>query len=200
MEIDFEIVKTTKNKDAILSQNFVYNYKDTNKDDSKHYVCNQAKCYSSLTVQSGENGKVYRVNGKLILNQDLTLSHPKHGPYKDAEIIGMNFVKILKSRIEKENSKSTAKLYIVEQSKLIEELGDMDLVAKSLPQLTEISSGLYKHKSKFVPPVPKSIDKIKIEGDYEMCEDKVRKFVLFQSLQMIIFVSVIGLKIFSSCG
>ena len=98
MEIDFEIVKTSKNKDAILSQNFEYNYKDTNKDGSKHYVCNQAKCYSSLTVQSGV---VYKVNGKLILNQDLTLSHPQHGPYKDTEIIGMNFVKILKSRKKK---------------------------------------------------------------------------------------------------
>ena len=33
-----------------------------------------------------------------------------------------------------------------------------------------------------------------------MCEDKVRKFVLFQILQMIIFVSVIGLKILSECN
>ena len=106
----------------------------------------------------------------------------------------------MKSRFENGNSKSVAELYKEEQSKLIEELGDMELVAKSLPQLTEISSGLYKHKSKFVPPVPKSIDKIKIEGEYEMCEDKVRKFVLFQSLQMIIFVSVIGLKILSACN
>ena len=51
----------------------------------------------------------------------------------------MNFVKILKSRIEKENSKSAAELYKEEQSKLIEELGDMELVAKSLPQLVEMT-------------------------------------------------------------
>jgi hypothetical protein len=86
----------------------------------------------------------------------------------------MNFFKILKSTIGKENSKSGAELYKEEQSKLIKELGDMELVAKSLPQLAEISSGLYKHKSKFVPPVPKSIDNIKIEGEYKLCEDKVR--------------------------
>ena len=72
MDIDFEIVRTTKNKDAVLAQNFVYNYKDTNKDDSKHYVCNQAKCYSSITVH---NGTICKVNGKIISNQDLTLSH-----------------------------------------------------------------------------------------------------------------------------
>ena len=44
-----------------------------------------------------------------------------------------------------------------------------------------ISLGLYKHKSKCVPPVTRPIDKIKIQGEYEMCEDKVRLFVLFQS-------------------
>jgi hypothetical protein len=57
-------------------------------------------------------------------------------------------LKILKRRIEKENSKSAAELFKEEQSKLIEELVDMELVAKSLPQLAEIASGLYKHKSK----------------------------------------------------
>ena len=76
----------------------------------------------------------------------------------------------------------------------------MELVAKSLPQLTEIASGLYKHKNKFIPPVPKSINEIKIKGEYEMCEDKVRKFVLFHNNQMIIFCSAIGLKILSECN
>jgi hypothetical protein len=179
MKIDFEIFKKTKDNDAIFAQNFVYNYKVTNKDGSNHYVCNRANCYSSLTVQ---NETICKVNGKLILNQDLALSHSKHVAFKDEEIIGMNFVKILKSRIEKENSKSAAELYKEEQSKLIEELGDMELVAKSLPQLVEISSGLYKHKSKFVPLVPKTIDKIKIEGEYKMCEDKVRQFVFLKLL------------------
>ncbi len=90
----------------------------------------------------------------------------------------MNFRKVLKSRIEKENSKSAAELYKDEQTKLIESLVDMELVAKCLSQLTEIASGLYMHmhKNKFIPPVPKSINEIKIKGEYEMCEDKVRTF------------------------
>ena len=53
IDLEIEIVKTTKDKDAILSQNFVYNYKNTNKDNSKHYVCNQPGCYSSITILNG---------------------------------------------------------------------------------------------------------------------------------------------------
>ena len=94
IEIKFEVVQTTKNKDAILAQNFVYNFKHANKDDSKHYVCNNTGCYSSLTVL---NSEVKKVNGKKIVSPDLNLTHTKHGPYRDEDIIGMNFVKVMKS-------------------------------------------------------------------------------------------------------
>jgi hypothetical protein len=95
IDLEIEIVKTTKDKDAILSQNFVYNYKNTNKDNSKHYVCNQPGCYSSITIL---NGEVKKVKGQKICTNDLRLSHDKHGPYKAEEIIGMNFMKVLKNR------------------------------------------------------------------------------------------------------
>ena len=82
---------------------------------------------------------------------------------------------------------------------MIAQLGDMALVANSIPQLTKISSGLYKHKAKFLPHVPETIDKIEIKGEFEMCEDKTRKFLLFQSHQMIIFCSANGLQLLSEC-
>jgi hypothetical protein len=63
----------------------------------------------------------------------------------------MNFMKVLKNRIEKEGSKSAAEIYREEQSKLIDKIGDMEVIARSLP---EVASGLYKHKAKFVPAVP----------------------------------------------
>jgi hypothetical protein len=59
-------------------------------------VCNQANCYSSLTVQ---NEKICKVNGKLILTQCLALSHSKHAAFKDEEISGMNFVKKTRFRL-----------------------------------------------------------------------------------------------------
>ena len=48
--LTFELVKTTKDQDAILCNNFVYNFKNENKDLSQHFVCNKPGCYSSLTV------------------------------------------------------------------------------------------------------------------------------------------------------
>jgi hypothetical protein len=40
--IEYEVVKTTKLKDAILSQNYVYNFKCENKDSSIMFVMSQA--------------------------------------------------------------------------------------------------------------------------------------------------------------
>ena len=99
----------------------------------------------------------------------------------------MNFVKVCKSRIANENSISAGQIYLKEQSKLINKLGDMQLVAASIPQLIDMAGGLYKHKAKLIPQVPKSPVEIELKGEWGLCEDKIRKFVLFQSLTMIIF-------------
>jgi hypothetical protein len=48
--IIYEVVKTTKDNNSILTQNYVYNYKHENKDQSIHYVCSRPGCYSSLTI------------------------------------------------------------------------------------------------------------------------------------------------------
>jgi hypothetical protein len=77
-------------------------------------VCNQPGCYSSITVL---NGEIKKVKGQKMSTNDLSLSHEKHGPYKAEEIIGMNFKKVLKNRIEKEGSKSATEIYREEHSK-----------------------------------------------------------------------------------
>ena len=136
------------------------------------------------------------MNGKKVTSYS-ELRHPKHGPYKNEEIIGMNFKRVMKQKVEHHSSLSVAEIYLQEQTKLIQETGDMSLVAKSTPQLVNIQGGLYKHKNKFIPSIPKTIDKIKLEGDWLLCEDKVRKFVLYHGIQMIIFCSINGLTILS---
>ena len=62
--LKFEKVKTTKDKDAVLCNSFLYNYKHENKDSSKHFVCNIPGCYSSLTLL---NDVISKVNGKKIV-------------------------------------------------------------------------------------------------------------------------------------
>jgi hypothetical protein len=61
----------------------------------------------------------------------------------------MEFKRTLKEKMGQENSRTLAALYLEEQSKLIDKTGDMELVAKSTPQLINIQAGLYKHKNKF---------------------------------------------------
>ena len=53
----------------------------------------------------------------------------------------------------------------------------MELIARSLPQLPEVASGLYKHKAKFLLAVPKSIDKI------ELKVERVQKVEALRMLQ-----------------
>ncbi len=96
-----------------------------------------------------------------------------------------------------ENSRTLAALYLEEQSKLIDKTGDMELVAKSTPQLINIQAGLYRHKNKFIPAIPKTIEDFNLEGKWCMCEDDTRKFVLNHGVEIIIFCSVNGLTILS---
>ena len=119
--LKYELVKTTKDKDSIVCNNFVYNYKNDKKDFSQHFVCNKPGFYSSLTAL---NDVIVKVNGKKCDNST-ELIHAKHDAYTEENIIGMNFVKICKTRIATENSKSAGQIYLEEQSKLINQLGDM---------------------------------------------------------------------------
>ena len=81
---------------------------------------------------------------------------------------------------------------------MIKKLQDMKVVADSVPQFYNIQSGLYKHKSKTIPPLPKSRHDIKLKDEWVLCEDGQRRFLVEQDqeeLEMIIFCSDIGLKI-----
>jgi hypothetical protein len=106
------------------------------------------------------NGKKCDINTELI--------HTKHTAYTLEDIIGMNFVKICKSRIANENSLSAGQIYLEEQSKLINKLGDMELVAASIPQLINIAGGLYKHKAKFIPPRGLELKPSELTIDFEI--------------------------------
>ena len=112
--LEYKIIKTSKDKDAILIQNFIYNFKSKNKDLSHHYVCNQGKCYSSITIR---HGVIIKINGKKTTEIN-AIVHAKHEPLTDEDILGMNFTEICKKRIEK-SSLSAGPIYLEEQSKLL---------------------------------------------------------------------------------
>ena len=119
--IIFEVVKTTKNKDAILCQNYVYNYKTKNLDSSIHYVCSHSGCYSSITILDGVKIKV---DGKKAINET-ELSHRKHGPYNTEEVISLNFKSAIKEKVAAQSSLLVAEIYLQEQSKLIQKTRGM---------------------------------------------------------------------------
>jgi hypothetical protein len=81
--IAFDAVKTTKNKDS-----------------SKHYVCSTSGCYSLKILDE----VVTKVNGKKVKSELIELSHTNHGPYKNEEIISINFERAFIEKITQESS------------------------------------------------------------------------------------------------
>ena len=105
------------------------------------------------------------MNGKKATS-DSELVHAKHGPYTNEEIIGMNFKRVVKEKVVQQRSWSVAEKYLQEPTKLIQETGDMSLVAKFTPQLINIQGGLRKNKNKFFPTIPRTIVEIKLYGNW----------------------------------
>ena len=189
--------KTTKNNNCILYKNYIYNKKGAlNKDSSQRYACKQEGCTASITML---NDQVIKINGNLNLDVDIQTCHKSnHGPLTDNELKKMDFMTNLKETWQQQTTTTTVnQLYQLERTKVIKELGDMNLTSEVVPQLYNIQSALYKQKAKTVPPIPDSIENIVIPDDYKLCEDGKRRFLLHQSKEMFIFCSDDGLKILS---
>ena len=64
MASNFEIKKTTKEKDSVWIEKYQYYFKTpANKDGSKRYVCSKVGCSASVTII---NEEVCKVNGVFI--------------------------------------------------------------------------------------------------------------------------------------
>lgn len=166
-----------------------------NKDGSQRYTCSNDDCSASITVL---NDEIVKINGKLVQMVDeekVKTSHKNnHVSLSDQEIMKMEFKRTMKVRVRNENL-PIQQLYQEEQTKIIRKVGDMEILAKAVPQYENISGGLYKEKAKVIPVIPDTIEEIVIKDDWAMCEDGKRSFLLFQDSSMIIFCSDVGLKI-----
>ena len=110
----------------------------------------------------------------------------------------------MKEAIKQQPDKSVGQVYHEQQNLLIEQMGSVEVVSELLPQLSDLESGLIKHKRKFVPIIPTTIDQIEIIDEWKLCVDGKRFLAYHQKLSndkekppMLIFASDIGIKILS---
>ncbi len=135
-----------------------YKKGDSNKDGSQRYVCSSKKCSSSITKLDEE---IIKINGKKFVKEEVNEGFIKschldnHAGLSDADLIGEDFCNVLKSRVSKEPNLSVQQIYQEEQSNLIKKVQDLKIVAESIPQYYQVQSGLYKHKNKSIPVIPK---------------------------------------------
>ena len=121
-------------------------------------------------------------------------SHVNHVALTSEELSKMEFRKNLKDKLSNDPTVSVQQLFQREQSKVVVLVGDLEVADRHIPQLYSIQSGLYKHRLKSIPEIPKSIEDIKLEGKWSMTEDS-KRFLLYQSSEMIIFCSDAGLSL-----
>jgi hypothetical protein len=86
-----------------------------------------------------------------------------------------------------------------EQTEYARAVGDVDVVAENLPQFETIASGLYKHRNKKFPTLPKLVSELNIDGDYKLTEVGKRTQAKVKNgsndEHVLMFCSDVGLKV-----
>lgn len=198
------VTRTTKEEESLLIFNYRYYFKRENESEkSKHYVClfkyeNNKRCCASVTIKDDE---IVKMGGKLVKENidfdSIKRTHKnEHEPLSEKEIREIEFKQVLKDRAGAENI-PVQQIYQEEQSRVMKELADINKVATEIPQFYNCQSAMYDHRSKFMPPIPDSVEDIEIEGIWAKCEDGNSRFLLHHDVNIIMFCSEVGLNALS---
>ena len=82
----------------------------------------------------------------------------------------------MKERLQKEPA-SVHRIFQQEQSAFTQRVGNIDMAAAKFPQFEDKQSCLYKNRSKQFSPLPKTIDELKIFGQFLVTETGLRFFL-----------------------
>ena len=133
--------KTTKEEECVIFFKYKYYKKgDVNKDGSQRFVCKEKKCFSSVTKLGDE---IIKMSGRIVNMEDINEELVKvchnnnHPSFSDADIIGEHFCGALKTRVSNEPDTSIQQIYQEEQSKLIQNLQNLKVVAESVHNIDQ---------------------------------------------------------------
>jgi hypothetical protein len=161
-----EDFKTTKLKEAVIFDNFIYNLKKSNPTcPTSLWTCR--KCKTSITTDGAQRA-ILKFNGKCINAQDADLyltireSH-SHDRLTDSEVQRARFLFETKTAVNNTESSTVKNVYNASRNSRIQTSGIDG--ASALPNFVEIQSSLYRQRSKHIPPIPKKVTDIIIEDD-----------------------------------
>jgi hypothetical protein len=99
----------------------------------------ESSCSASITIL---NDEIIKINGKIIeaCTSELIRSSHKdgHDSLEKSEIFNIDFRVTMKDAVSRQPDKSVAQVYQEEQSKVVSQMGSLELVAEVIPQLQEI--------------------------------------------------------------
>ena len=88
--MNYLIQKSNRDKDVLIFQNFKYNFKRTNANGSKYWLCRNDGCSASVLSDANENEKkISKINGKKY-DENITieeLSYIVRGTHKHADYV-----------------------------------------------------------------------------------------------------------------
>lgn len=148
--MSFQMLKTSKNKPAIFYQNYYFNlHRHNKKANSDYYKCRVEKCPAYLTISC--------------LTSDILRSNDNHSHDPKADIIKDITTSLANMRLRAENEPGVTINEIYEAEVLtLQKEHENDELAKHLPELESLKSVLYRVRLKTFPPLPKSLDDLRV--------------------------------------
>lgn len=166
---DYKVVAYGFNKkgyDCIFIDNFMFNFQKENKN-SAYYRCSERKiCNASVSV----------IGDRAYVNRD----HAMHDPLLDIEIDVLDTKQRIRERVINDRCVTVPAIYENEVEELVKLGYSHDLIAKYMPKFNSMKKKLYSLRNESLPPAPKTVEDIRLIGEFTMTTDG-QNFVLFDS-------------------
>ena len=154
--MDYKIIKTSKNKEAIIYNNFYYNKFRLNQK-TTYFKCRESGCHASLSI--------YNESGEL--KKPVILNHNGNNGLSPIEIDIKEAINEIKEKIKVNPNEAVLKLYEDKEVELsVKYKDDHDEFLKLLRSFHQVDSVFYKKKSALLPKMPQNIQQIVIPDDY----------------------------------
>ncbi|CAF0940153.1 unnamed protein product, partial [Brachionus calyciflorus] len=163
----FEPCLNKKGGEAVLIDNFIYNFHSFNEFSNTYYWrCAQGPCRASATTFED----LAKLNGKEHLHDGLT----------DVDLKIMRKIMLLKEQALYTDT-PIPKLYFQERSDLISQNVDCIYLSKFFPKLETLQKTLYRFRNSNMPQRAKNIESIVLDNEFIVCQDGKSRFLLFDT-------------------
>lgn len=149
----------------MLFRRYRYLLKKSNKTGTKYWRC-QRGCPATLTTDNNSK-TVIKVNGIMCKTDNVEVmlveSHENCQRLMEPEVASLKSYQEMIKRVEK-SSEPIERIFLNEQSKLADQIGDLNVVTDVLRSYGSCKSALYRRRNAVYPPLPSTLTELDISN------------------------------------